>query len=144
MNGMNPYAAMGQLLGIVWIFFWAVFILVAWHLRWKRRMHRLELAHRERLAAMEKGLPVPELPDLEGEARAKFDARLRKWLAGDLRQLSLLCGLLLFTGGAGTLAALWLVTDAYQHAQWPFALIPIAVGCGLLLQYALTRPSPGK
>ena len=47
---------------LIWVFGWVILLLLAWHLRAARRQRRLELQHKERMMAMEKGIPLPELP----------------------------------------------------------------------------------
>ena len=60
------------------------------YLKFLERQRRLEILHQERVAAMEKGIPLPELPidppsAQPGDPRCHFDARdhsqrLRRWL----------------------------------------------------------------
>ena len=51
-------------LAVVWVFGFAAVLLIAWHLRSKRRMEKLQIIHAERMKAMEKGIPLPEFPEL--------------------------------------------------------------------------------
>jgi hypothetical protein len=44
-------------------------LLVAWHLRAARPERRLERIHRQRMMALEKGIPLPELPEQDEPAR---------------------------------------------------------------------------
>src|SRR5688572_3408800 len=52
-----------QLLNLVKIFGWITVLVFIWYVRGARRQRRMELIHKERMAAMEKGIPLPELPD---------------------------------------------------------------------------------
>ena len=52
---------------LFWVFGWVILLLVAWHLKSSRRERRLELQHKERMMAMEKGIPLPELPAQDEE-----------------------------------------------------------------------------
>src|SRR5262245_30198110 len=60
--GMNGGAMDPLLFSVVWVFGWVLLLLAAWHLKGLRRQKKLELIHRERMMAMEKGIPLPELP----------------------------------------------------------------------------------
>jgi len=135
-------------LGIVWVFGFAIVLLVAWHLRNKRRLEKLQLIHEERMKAMEKGIPLPEFPDLEeteskiiiGKALAtNIEAKLwnPRWPLG--------VGVLLIMGGIGTTVAMKLSSDsAFNSELWPFPLIGVFVGVGMFLFYALTRTPSDK
>jgi hypothetical protein len=54
---------------LIWVFGWVILLLVAWHMRSSRRQRQLELQHKERMMAMEKGIPLPELPAEEDSGR---------------------------------------------------------------------------
>jgi drug/metabolite transporter (DMT)-like permease len=125
--------------GLLWIFGWAALLVVVWHLRAVHRQRRFELIHRERMTAMEKGIPLPELPDYADPtggslvADALSSLRLNpRWPLG----VGALCIML----GAGTCVALFLSGDEYHNEIWPFGLIGVFLGLGLLLHYFLTRP----
>ena len=68
-------------LGAVWVFGFAAVLLIAWHLRSKRRLEKLQLVHDERMKAMEKGIPLPEFPELRDEERG---GRIGRALAGQI------------------------------------------------------------
>jgi len=127
------------LFGLFWVFGWAVLLVIVWHLKALRRQRRLELIHDERMAAMEKGIPLPELPDYGDLARespiADALASLRlnpRWPLG--------VGALSIMLGSGTAVALRLSGDEYHNQIWSFGLIGIFLGVGLFLHYILTRP----
>ena len=91
----------------------------------KRR--RLETIHAERVMAMEKGIPLPELP-LEPPARVDTPQ--------ESRQVTLIIGLVLVMFGIGSMITLALI-DEFRRA-WP-APLPVAfIGIGLVLYYVLT------
>ena len=131
-----------QLIGLLLLFGVAAYILVLKWLNLRRYQIKLELIHKERLVAMEKGIPTPEVADYENGSRARWEtiaSYLRvnpKWPLG--------AGILLVFGGAGTLIALRLSGDPYHQQIWPFGLIPIFAGVGLWLQYLVMRPRDGR
>ena len=55
---------------LFWVFGWVLLLILIWHLKGQRRQKRMELVHKERMMAMEKGIPLPELPDF-GEPPAR-------------------------------------------------------------------------
>lgn len=122
-------------LGIFWVFGFAAVFLVAWHLRNKRRLEKLQIIHEERMKAMEKGIPLPEFPELgENERRmAHFESRQwnPRWPLG--------AGALLVMGGLGTMVALSMSDWELHNELWSFGLIGVFLGFGFFLQYALTR-----
>lgn len=93
------------------------------------RRRRLEIVHQERLGAMEKGIPLPELP---------LDPT-RVPTARDPRE-PLLHGLVWTALGGGAMLAMalagWRVGDS---AIWPLPLPLLLLGLGLILYYALDR-----
>src|SRR4029453_17416801 len=54
---------------LFWVFGWVILLLVAWHLRASRRERRQERLHKERMAAMERGIPLPGRPADEEPGR---------------------------------------------------------------------------
>jgi hypothetical protein len=123
-----------QGLAIVWVFGWAAFFLVL--RRWKetKRQRRIDLVHTERMAAMEKGIPVPELPDYDEATRPGVFERMRlnpRWPLG--------LGAFSIVMGAGTSLVLRMSGDPYHNQVWPFGLLGVFFGFGLFLYYGLTR-----
>jgi hypothetical protein len=84
-----------------------------------------ELHHKERLAAIEKGVEIPPLPPELFTKDAK-DMRKPRYLLG---------GLVWLLVGIGGLVALYF--DARQREWALYALIPIGVGVAYLLYYAV-------
>ena len=125
---------------LFWVFGWVILLLVAWHMRSSRRQRRLELQHKERMMAMEKGIPLPELPADEQPSRPGLVADV----IGSIRinpRWPLGLGALFVMFGIGLAAALALSQEPEHYRVWSFGLIPVFFGLGLMLHYALTRPT---
>ena len=106
---------------LIWVFGWAIFGVVIWQLRSRKRERMVDRIHRERLAAIEKGLPLPELPAYEDPSGMW---RLNpKWALG--------WGVVSVMAGIG-----WMVAVTQD---WQVGLIGIFLGVGLWLHYWLTR-----
>jgi len=113
-------AVLGVMIPIIFIVLGlatATVAIVAGH---RQRMQRVELRHRERLAAIEKGLEIPPDPS-EAEP-----PQLR-------RPRYLLRGLIWLFVGIGVFAGLW--QTGPQGAPYLFGLIPSGVGLAYLLFY---------
>lgn len=129
-------------LGIFWVFGFAAVLLIAWHLRNKRRLEKLNIIHQERMKAMEKGIPLPEFPELE-ESESKII--IGKALASNIEatpwnpKWPLGVGALLIMAGLGTSVAMMLSRWEFHNELWPFGLIGVFVGVGFFFFYALTR-----
>ena len=128
---------------LFWVFGWVILLLVAWHMRSSRRERRLELQHKERMMAMEKGIPLPELPADDAPSRPGLVADV----IGSIRinpRWPLGLGALFVMFGIGLSAALALSQEAEHYRVWSFGLIPLFFGLGLMLHYALTRPGQSR
>ena len=129
-------------LGVGWVFGFVVVMLIAWHLRSQRQLEKLKIVHEERMKAMEKGIPLPEFPELKED-----DSRtlIGKALASNIQarpwnpRWPLGVGALLITGGVGTMVAMMLSGWEFHNDLWPFGLIGVFLGVGMFLFYALTR-----
>jgi hypothetical protein len=122
---------------LLWIFGWVLVFLAVWLVRSGRRQRRIEIIHAERMAAIEKGLPLTELPDYEalseGALRPRQAAAVNpRWPLG--------AGAICFMLGTGFSLALWLSGDHYHNQIWSFGLIGVFLGVGLMLHYLLMRP----
>ena len=113
----------------------------------RQRLRLHEMAHRERMLAMEKGLPVSEVP-----AGSDFDAWLDEaWTdrlldGGRERRVALALGLVMLFAGAGALLLAWRLPGSSTDAETlklatSLGLIPLMASFGLLLYYRLTRPA---
>ncbi len=130
------------LYNLIWIFGWVLVALTIWYVRGNRRQRRLELIHAERMAAIEKGLPLPELPSYEN-SESRF-LLAPGGLTHDGRRsnprLALGAGAIFVMAGLGFCAAMFLSGDEYHKQIWPLGLIGVFLGFGLMLHYLLTRP----
>lgn len=126
------------LYNLIWIFGWVLVALFIWFVRGARRQRKLEIIHAERMAAIEKGLPLPELPSYESLERSFF---LTSYLRSSVNpRWPLGVGALFIMLGIGFCAALRLSGDDYHNQIWPLGLISVFLGLGLVLHFTLTRP----
>lgn len=120
--------------GALWIFGCTAALIIVWHLRSKQRIEKLNLVHQERMRAMEKGIPLPEFPDLDEESSRIVIERLRlnpRWPLG--------LGALCIMTGLGITVAFLLSNDPEFNKMWSLGLIGVFFGVGLAGYYALTR-----
>lgn len=102
------------------------------YVKYAERRRRLELVHQERLAAMDKGIPLPELPIDPPAGERPPDPKA-----------TLLHGIVWLALGVGAMATLLVVPMNVQIAGvrpeplWPFALPLVFLGVGLILFYFL-------
>ncbi len=96
------------------------------YLKYLGRARRLEIIHQERLVAMDKGIPLPELP---------IDPPIIE-KAPNPRILPLL-GIALMAVGGGSMIALSLLPSLESRAFWPIPLPVAMMGLGLLLYHLL-------
>ncbi len=120
----------------------AAVALAVWsrHLKEAKKVALREMIHQERMAAMEKGVALPELP---ADAAGGFGetAGGPAWV----RAASLLAGLVLVLGGFGLTVAFLLIGPGTGVSDlgllWPVGLVPAFTGCGLLLFVLVERLS---
>ena len=96
------------------------------YLKYREKLRRLEIIHQERLAAMDKGIPLPELP---------IDPPVVQRLSDP--HIPLILGIVLVALGAGSMIALSLISNAGERISWPLPLPFVMVGLGLMLYYFL-------
>lgn len=95
-------------------------------LEYRRKRELFELHHKERMAAIEKGIEVPPLPP-----ELFYSTRKRRSPEGGLR-----IGLILFFLGIVLFAALYFSNGSeLTNAFW--GLIPAAIGAALVIFYFL-------
>jgi hypothetical protein len=100
----------------------------------RERQRRLEAIHQERLAAMDKGIPLPELPIDPPRVPRAPDPRA-----------TLIHGLVWTTLGVGAMVALGLVGRIGDTpALWPLPLPIALLGVGLILYYVLASPQRSR
>lgn len=104
---------------------------VAWlYFRHKERQRRMEIVHQERLVAMEKGFPLPELPSEPQKAPP------------DPREM-LIHGLAWVAMGLGGMLALGLTgMHANGTPLWPLPMPLLLLGVGLVVVHALSGRRP--
>lgn len=97
------------------------------YLRHAARQRRMEIVHKERLVAMEKGIPLPELPLDPPRDQRPPDPRA-----------PLLHGVVWTAFGFGGMAAMLVIGPLPNGmAVWPLALPLLFLGVGLILFYVL-------
>ena len=129
-------------LGIFWVFGFAAVLLIGWHLRNKRRLEKLNIIHEERMKAMEKGIPLPEFPEISDKEGSAIISRA---LASNIEarpwnpRWPLGAGALLIMAGIGISVAMRLSEWELHNELWAFGLVGVFLGLGMFLFYGLTR-----
>ena len=124
--------------GAIWVFGCVAVLIVVWNLRNKRRLEKEKMIHEERLRAIEKGVPLPEFPDLSEEA--KMDQFNKIFTPPSLNpRWPLGLGALVAFAGMGFIVAMMLSGDRDMRDLWSMGMIGVFVGLGLMLFYFLTR-----
>jgi hypothetical protein len=100
------------------------------YLKRRERQHRMEILHAERLAAMDKGIPLPELP---------FDPPPEAWKRPPDRTVPLVMGIVFAALGFGSMLMLAFV--APDKPYWAVPLPIALMGLGLVLYYRLSVAS---
>ncbi len=127
-------------LQVVWVFGWALFAALIWYLATRRKDRQVEMMHKERLLAMEKGIPLSELPDLPA-VEPKVSAGMSWWSEVRLNpRWPLGVGAILVCLGAGVTFALVQSHEDYHNRVWSFGMIPVFLGIGLWLHYWIVNP----
>jgi hypothetical protein len=92
------------------------------YMRYASRQKRMEIIHQERMAAMEKGIPLPEIPmELREPGRRPPDPYVLPIL-----------GIVLSTLSVGAMIVLFLLRPAVSTAMWVTPLPFAFLGAGLL------------
>jgi len=97
------------------------------YMKHESRRKRIEIIHQERMAAMEKGIPLPEFPLEPAREHRPPDTTVLPILGVVLLSLSL-----------GTMIVLALIPEAPSHGFWvaplPFTFLGVGlIACHLLL-----------
>ena len=129
MNPMHPILALTDMLWIpiIAIVFGCSIAIVAIYTNYRKRKDMFELYHRERMAAIDKGIELPPLP---GEFFTDDGSAPRPYRAHS----NLLKGLILLFAGVAVFVAIRAVGE--PDAAW-FGLIPSAIGLAHLVYYGL-------
>ncbi len=106
------------------------------------RSRIIELAQRERIAMIERGMdpsklpPLPSMGDLDatGTVLSAADSARRR------SQALMVGGLVTLAVGIGLGIMLYFITDARDEGVWAVGIIPAAVGIALLISAFLVRP----
>ncbi len=118
-DGMVALALAGGIVGYLYV-------------KHQSRQKRMEIIHEERLAAMEKGIPLPEFPlEQERERRPPNPLVLP------------ILGTVLFTLSVGAMIALYLNLATLSHGAWIFPLPFAFLGVGLIAVHFL-KSEPGR
>jgi hypothetical protein len=101
-----------------------------YYLKYLERRRRLEIIHRERLAAMEKGIPLPELPIDPPQVKRPPDPRA-----------ILLHGIVWTALGGGAMIG-FRFSESELRQLWPLPMPLVLLGIGLMLYYLLGEEQP--
>jgi hypothetical protein len=107
-DGMVALALAGGILGYLYV-------------KQRGRQKRLEIIHQERMAAMEKGIPLPEFPLEEARERRPPDPNVLP-----------IMGTVFFSLSVGAMIALYLNLSAPFRNDWVFPLPLAFLGVGLI------------
>lgn len=100
------------------------------YLKRLERQKRLDIVHAERLAAMDKGIPLPELP---------IDPPPGAWRRPPDPKVPLAIGIVLTAFGAGAMLMLAILVQGQRY--WAVPLPIVMMGLGLILFYRLSVES---
>ncbi len=98
------------------------------YLKHRTRIRRLELVHEERLIAMEKDFPLPELPMDPPQVRVPPDPHF-----------PMILGMVLSMFGTGSMIALRFSSVEQLQILWIAPLPVVLIGLGLILVHRLTK-----
>ena len=93
----------------------------------RSRKKRIEIIHQERMAAMEKGIPLPEFPLEPAQERHQKDAA----------NVIPILAIVLLSLSAGAMTMLYLFLPAESHRLWVAPLPLIFLGVGLFATHFL-------
>jgi len=131
-----------SLFALAWIFGWAMI----WYLRRNavesRSLKLRELLHSERMAAIDKGVPLPEIPADDDVTPAWLRPEAERMRAAWLQRMALILGLLALFTGIGMCVGFYWAPDRDFHIMWSLGFIPAMAGLGLVL-YALIASKSG-
>jgi hypothetical protein len=116
-DGMVTFALAGSIIGYL-------------YMKHQSRQKRIEIIHQERMAAMEKGIPLPEFPLEPAREHRPPDPTVLPILGTVLLSLSV-----------GTMIVLALILEASSHGFWVAPLPFTFLGVGLIAyHYLLAKP----
>jgi hypothetical protein len=97
------------------------------HLKHQQRLRKIDIIHEERMAAMEKGIPLPEFPFEPGPEAHRADPD----------NVIPILGTVLSSLSVGAMIALYLNLPAATHSMWISPLPFCFLGIGLIGYYFL-------
>ena len=114
-------------------------------LRNRQRLRIREMAHRERMLALEKGLPVSDFGDAVFDVSLDGTSAERLLEGGWDRRVTLGVGLVMLFASLGSLVFAWLLPGTSDDAVGlrmaaALGVIPLMASIGMLLYYRLTAP----
>jgi hypothetical protein len=130
------------LVGWLIIFWWGVVSLLFKYLRYRNRLKLRELFHKERIAAIEKGISLAELPE-DALEHLSEERMWESYNSGNHRinKLALALGLVLLFGGIGFIISM----SIFRNLSFGLlGVIPVMIGIGLLIYYRLTKEPSQK
>ena len=133
-----PYEFIPVVIGVFFIFGLIAFGLVKKSLADRERIKLREMIHRERMAAIEKNLPIETLDQEEGMLPQTATTDSRHTSITWLRLTALFLGLAFFFGGIGMAIAFHVAPERGFNQIWSIGLIPALTGFGLLIFYFMT------
>lgn len=118
----------------------AALALVHKFLRDRNRLRLREMAHQERIAAMQSNQPLPEMPpsELDRTAGSHLSMPTFEQSVHWVRLTALGLGLFLATTGVGMMIGFSMVGDSELNRIWAVGFLPLFAGVGLLLFHLLT------
>ena len=116
------------------------------HLHEAKLLRLREISHKERMVAMERGLPVAEADATkidsllsEGQRAGTNSDRMTGASIHWVRLAALALGLITLFSGFGIMPGFYYQSETEISGMWPIGVIPIFIGMGLLIFVRLSR-----
>lgn len=134
------YEQVWVLIGVLAVAFWGALAIWSRHLREAKRLKVRDMIHRERMAALEQGKDLSELPgDIVEIPHEEPGQDAAVWV----HRAALAAGLALVFVGIGTVLGFHLMPETKEladiHAMAPIGLLPVFGGVGLLVFWWVDR-----
>jgi hypothetical protein len=128
------------LFGSTFVISFVLIVILAEHLRQKRKIALREIIQKERITALERGIQLPEHNDvsLDEEHGSVSSSEQYRRKVQWFRFTTLSVGLFLIFGGVGFLLAFHFSHDTGFNNLATLGVLPFMAGLGLLLFYFLT------
>lgn len=107
------------------------------------RQRLVEMAQRERITAIERGVDPTKLPPLPGMGENGDDPYLPRHEHDRRRAQSLMIGGIITSGVGIGLSLLLAFMEPGDRAAWAVGMLPLTIGLSLLLSAWLIRPKNG-